>query len=243
MVKVSLFFLAFFLIIFLFQEDSYGFIEGFDSPPLPNFEIAKQLGAISIDLSPPQDAVKRYLVFGPGQINNAYDGTKNLVYGIDSNEEFFSVGIFTENEATNLKLKGYSVVQDFPLDFYSKYISTNAITKTSQVGNIANSEFVHNLYNVTGKGVTIAIMDTGVDFSNPDMAESLARDENNYPIMLDPDGQGLVLTNSTFAVKTTNYGVVKNFTKDEIGPLPNVTSTAYVSSDGVFLNNSIGNGT
>ncbi|KFM20633.1 Extracellular subtilisin-like protease protein [Marine Group I thaumarchaeote SCGC AAA799-D07] len=243
MAKTLLFLLAFCLVIFLFQENSYGFIEGFDSPPLPDFEMIEQPGTISVDLSPTQNVVKRYLVFGSGELNNAYDGTKNLVYGINSGSEFFSVGIFTENEATNLKLKGYSVIADFPLDFYSKYMSTNAITKTSQVGNIANSEFVHNLYNVTGKGVTIAIMDTGVDFSNPDMTESLARDENNHPIMLDPDGQGLVLTNSTFAVKINKYGTIKNFTKGDIPPPENVLSTAYVSREGVFLNNSIGNGT
>ncbi len=242
MSKVPLFFMAFFLLIFIFQEDSYGFIEGFDSPPLPDFEITKEPGAISLDLSPPQNVVKRYLVFGPGQVNNAYDETKNLVYGINSSEEFFSVGIFTENEATDLKLKGYSVIEDFPLDFYSKYVSRNAITKESQVGNIANSEYVHSIYNVTGKGVTIAVMDTGVDFSNPDMIESLARDENNYPIMLDPDGQGLVITNSTYALKINNYGMAKNFTKGDAKPPVDVTSTAYVSTDGVFLNNSIGNG-
>ena len=41
MPKLALIFVAFFLTIFLFQESSYGFIEGFDSPPLPNFDITK----------------------------------------------------------------------------------------------------------------------------------------------------------------------------------------------------------
>ena len=243
MIKVLLFLIAFFSVIFLFQEDSYGFIEGFDSPPLPDFDIEKSPKSILLDLSPTQNAAKRYLVFGSGQISNAYSETKNLVYGINSDQGFFSVGMFNENEAANLKLKGYSVVADFPLDFYSKYVSRNAISDIYQIGNIANSELVHKLYNVTGKGVTIAIMDTGVDFSNPDMTESLARDENNHPIMLDADGQGLVLTNSTFAAKINKYGVMKNFTKGESPPPADVTSTVYVSTDGVFLNNSIGNGT
>ena len=70
------------------------------------------------------------------------------------------------------------------------------LPKRHNLAIFANSERVHDLYNVTGKGVTIAIMDTGVDFSNPDIMESLARDEDNNPIMLDADGQGLVLTNS-----------------------------------------------
>ena len=216
MIKVLLFLIAFFSVIFLFQEDSYAFIEGFDSPPLPDFDIEKSPKSILLDLSPTQNPSKRYLVFGPGQISNAYSETKNLVYGINSDQGFFSVGMFNENEAANLKLKGYSVVADFPLDFYSKYVSRNAISDIYQIGNIANSELVHKLYNVTGKGVTIAIMDTGVDFSNPDITESLARDENNHPIMLDADGQGLVLTNSTFAAKINKYGVMKNFTKGDI---------------------------
>ena len=113
--------------------------------------------------------------------------------------DFSPVGILTENEASKLKSKGYYVFEDFPLDFHSKYVSTSAITKISEFGNIANSEQVHKLYDVTGKGVTVAVVDTGVDFSNPDIMESLARDDDNNPIMLDADGQGLVLTNATFA--------------------------------------------
>ena len=47
-------------------------------------------------------------------------------------------------------------------------------------------------------GTVIAVIDTGVDFSNPDIQHSLARDKNNHPIMLDADGQGIILTNATF---------------------------------------------
>ena len=132
-------------------------------------------------------------------------------------------------------------MRDFPLDFHSKYVSTNAITKISQLGNIANSEQVHKLYDVTGKGVTVAVVDTGVDFSNPDIMESLARDDDNNPIMLDADGQGLVLTNSTFAANI-KHGKIYNFTKTAMLQL-NATSHVYESSDGVFLNTMSKNGT
>ena len=83
--------------------------------------------------------------------------------------------------------------------------------------------------------LTIAIIDTGVDFSNPDMQHSLARDNENIPIMLDPDGQGLILTNVTFAANIDRYGTMKNFTKSS---MYNTTSDVYVKSrsDGVFLN-------
>ena len=240
MPKLALFITAFFLLI-LFQQSAYGFIEGAEVPTLSNFDIEGTSDIISVDLSRQEILAKRYLIYGSGSLNNAYADTKNIVYGIDSGGGFFSVGILTENEASKLKSKGYHVIEDFALDFHSKYVSTNAITKTSQFSNIANSEMVHKLYNVTGKGVTIAVMDTGVDFSNPDIMESVARDNDNNPIMLDADGQGLVLTNSTFAANI-KYGKVYNFTKSVTLPA-NVTSNVYQSRDGVFLNTQSVNGT
>ena len=243
MPKLAIFFAISFLVIFLLQENSYGFIEGFDSPPLPNFDIKESSEIISIDVSPQQDLVKRYLVYGPGQLNTVYLESKNLVYGIDSDNGFFSVGVFNEDEVYSIKSKGYTVIEDFLLDFNSEYVKQNFITGVSQFENIANSGYVHDLYNVTGKGVTIAIMDTGVDFSNPDIMESLARDEANNPIMLDADGQGLVITNSTYAAKIDNFGRIQNFTKGQSLP-ENVSSSVYVTKDGVFLKNvSANNGT
>ena len=240
MPKLALFLLAFFLLI-LFQQSSYGFTEGTEVPTISNFPLEIESDIISIDLPHQETLTKRYLVYGSGSLNNAYSDTKNVAYGIDSSNGFFSVGVLTESDASKLKLKGYYVIEDFPLDFHSKYISTNAITKTSQFGNIANSEQVHKLYNITGKGVTIAVVDTGVDFSNPDIMESLARDDDNNPIMLDTDGQGLVLTNSTFAANV-KYGKVYNFTKNDILP-ENAKSDVYESKDGIFLNTMAKNGT
>jgi len=241
MPKLALFLSAFFLLI-LFQQSSYGFIEGAEVPILSNFDIEITSDIISIDLPHQENPAKRYLVYGSGLLNSAFTDTKNIAYGIDSDKGFFSVGILTENEASKLKSKGYYVIEDLPLDFHSKYVSTSAITKISKFGNIANSEQVHKLYDVTGKGVTVAVVDTGVDFSNPDIMESLARDDDNNPIMLDADGQGLVLTNSTFAVNI-KHGKVYNFTKTGLLTM-NATSSAYESKDGVFLNtSSMKNGT
>ena len=241
MPKLALFLSAFFLLI-LFQQSSYGFIEGAEVPILSNFDIERTSDIITIDLPLQENLAKRYLVYGSGSLNSAYADAKNIAYGINSDKGFFSVGILTENEASKLKSKGYYVFEDFPLDFHSKYVSTSAITKISKFGNIANSEQVHKLYDVTGKGVTVAVVDTGVDFSNPDIMESLARDDDNNPIMLDADGQGLVLTNSTFAANI-KFGKVYNFTKTGLLTM-NATSNAYESKDGVFLNtSSMKNGT
>ena len=230
--KLALF-LAVFFVLILFQQSSYGFMEGAEVPTFSNFDIEGTSDIISIELPHQENIAKRYLVYGSGSVSNVYADAKDIAYGINSEKGFFSVGFLTENEASKLKSNGYHVIEDFMLDFHSKYVSTNAITKTSQFGNIANSERVHDLYNVTGKGVTIAVMDTGVDFSNPDIMESLARDEDNNPIMLDADGQGLVLTNSTYAANI-KYGKVYNFSKNSLLEL-DTTSHVYESKDGVFL--------
>ena len=181
-----------------------------------------------------EQKIKRYLVFGTG--STAELG--NLIhkpYSISSSNGFFSIVTVPENTLSIFQSKGFHVIEDFQLDFHSKYISKNNVSQVSTIGNIANSELVHNLYNVTGKDVTIAIIDTGVDFSNPDLQHSLARDDENIPIMLDPDGQGLILTNATFAANIDRYGTIKNFTKSANH---NSTSDVYVKprSGGVFLN-------
>jgi len=139
MPKLALFIASFFLLI-LFQQSADGFIEGTEIPTLSNFDIERTSDIVSIDLPRQEILAKRYLIYGSGSFNNAYSDTKNIVYGINSDKGFFSVGILTENEASKLKSKGYYVIEDFELDFHSKYVSTNAITKTSQLGNIANSE-------------------------------------------------------------------------------------------------------
>jgi len=109
MPKLALFLSTFFLLI-LFQQSSYGFIEGAEVLTLPNFATEITSDIISIDLSHQENPAKRYLVYGSGSLNSAYSDTKNIAYGIDSDKGFFSVGILTENEASKLKSKGYYVI-------------------------------------------------------------------------------------------------------------------------------------
>ena len=84
---------------------------------------------------------------------------------------------------------------------------------------------------MTGNGTRIAIVDTGVDFSNPDIQHSLARDEKNHPVMLDPDGQGIILTNATFFAFIDENEIIKNYSKPTP---PDMTSLVYVTEQGVF---------
>ena len=240
MPKLALLVTTFIFFVFLLQQNSSGIFEDFEQIGADrDFKLESDL--ISTNIHEMQNNVKRYLVFGPGSFHDAHTQTKNLVYGVDSDNGFFSVGVFNQSHANKLSASGYHVIEDFPLDFHSKYSTYNAISKHTQLGNIAESGKVHSLYNKTGNGIIVAIVDTGVDFSNPDIRESLLRDEDNKPVMLDADGQGLVITNSTFAAKISNYGILQNYTKD----IPeNVTSTVYVKNDGVFLDIvQTGNGT
>ncbi|MDA1125292.1 MAG: peptidase S8, partial [Crenarchaeota archaeon] len=189
-----------------------------------------------------EQQVKRYLIFGKGSVSEIGNFVQTP-FSISSSNGFFSIVTIPESTLSIFQSKGFHVIEDFHLDFHSKYISKNNVSQLSTIGNIANSERAHDLYNVTGNNVTIAIIDTGVDFSNPDMQHALARDDKNFPIMLDPDGQGLILTNATFAANIDQYGTIKNFTKSS---LYNTTSDVYVKprGEGVFLNiQQNGNGT
>ena len=219
-------------------SESFSFLDGdmiHHSFPNPNSDVINtKSGIIQFNDHSNEQKIKRYLVFGQGSTSELGNFVQNP-YSISSSNGFFSIITAPESTVSIFQSKGFHVIEDFQLDFHSQYISKNNANQLSTIGNIANSERVHKLYNVTGKDVTIAIIDTGVDFSNPDMQHALARDNENMPIMLDPDGQGLILTNATFAANIDQYGTLKNFTKSA---QPTTTSDVYVKSrdGGVFLN-------
>ncbi len=176
---------------------------------------------------------KRYLIFSNNVEKNNFLKS-NSIYGIQSDNGFFSVSIISEDSASNLVSQGYYVIEDSKLDFHS---TDNEIQDASRIGEITGSDLAKAKYNSTGDGTAIAIVDTGVDFSNPDIQHSLARDEINHPIMLDPDGQGIVLTNATFFAYVDENEIIRNYSK----PIPSdMTSSAYVTRDGVFLDVSQG---
>ena len=222
-----------FSIVLLFSitvTSSYAFVSG-DLPHINSVEnpLIFDSEIVQIDSSFfTANDFKRYLIFG----NNLQHGNSlknNSIYGIESESGFFYVAVLPTKAASNLALQGYYVVEDFKLDFHA---SDSKIPDVSKIGEIAGSDLSAQKYNSTGSGTVIAVVDTGVDFSNPDIQHSLARDEFNHPIMLDPDGQGIVLTNSTFFAFIDEHGIVKNYTR----PLPaNITSSVYVNQDGVFL--------
>ena len=174
-----------------------------------------------------ENTLKRYLIFGT-ESQNPELIKNNSIYGVQSDNGFFYVSLLSEKSASILSAKGYHIIEDSKLDFHS----SEQILDVSRIGNITGSDIAKTNYNASGNGTVIAIVDTGVDFSNPDIQHSLARDNINHPIMLDPDGQGIVLTNSTFFAYVDSNEIIRNYSK----PIPShMTSSAYVTKDGVFL--------
>jgi len=80
-----------------------------------------------------------------------------------------------------------------------------------KVREITGADRANLVLGAKGKDVKVAILDTGVDFTTPDLTSALARNETGYPLFFDPDEQGLILTNKTVRA-TDGYLQTKNVT-------------------------------
>lgn len=228
------------LVFLLVFSSAYGFMENYDKITL-KATINQIPEIVSIPHEVTQDhKISRYLVFGRGPISNIGQLAPKPISSITSDNGFFSIVALPEQSATTLNAKGYLVIKDFPLEFHQSK-SQVRFSEMDQIRKFTGTEPTQIKYNYTGNGIKIAIVDTGVDFSNPDVQHSLARDKNNHPLMLDPDGQGLVLTNTTLIANINKHGIIENTTKSFIEEknrslAKNATSNVYVTKDGVFLN-------
>jgi hypothetical protein len=209
-----------------------------DVPRQTQISVTEQTSSlITFQSTQSENTAKRYLVFGSGTVSDIATRSYNVIYGLNSDRGSFAVGTFDQNQISNLKLDGYKVIEDMPLEFDSVQTNSHAPTDVSRINNILGSTKVIQQYNYTGVGIKIGIVDTGTDFSNPDVQNSIARDGNNIPVMIDADGQGLVLTNATFIAHISNANVIQNYTL----PIPkSITSSVYVTQHGVFLDLSRG---
>ncbi|MGB0856174.1 MAG: peptidase S8, partial [Nitrosopumilus sp.] len=217
MPNVAIFFFVFFLFSFsIVISNSYASISGdfieIDSASNNN-PVIFDSDIIEIDSNFfTENNLKRYLIFGDNSKNLDFI-KKNSINGIESDSGFFSISVLSKNAASNLAAQGYHVIEDVKLDFH---LSNDTIQDASRIGEITGSSVANKKYGLSGNGTVIAIVDTGVDFSNPDIQHSLARDEINHPIMFDPDGQGIVLTNATFFAYIDENEIIRNYSK----PIP-----------------------
>ena len=229
MPKAAIFLIAVFLSVTV--TSSYAFISG-DLILDNRIQNSNIFDSEIVDVNPDffvENNSKRYLIFGGNHQNDNFL-TTNSIYGIQADTGFFYVSVLSEKDASDLASKGYYVIEDFQLDFHNS--NDDVILDVSRIGDITGSSIAKKKYDASGNGTTIAIVDTGVDFSNPDIQHSLARDENNHPLMIDPDGQGIILTNATFFAYVDENEIIRNYSK----PIPShMTSSAYVTRDGVFL--------
>ena len=229
MPKVAIFFFA--LLVSPILTDSYASIH-IDLNNANDIQNSLDFNSDIVKINPDffvENNYKRYLIFGTN-LQDDYFLKTNSMYGIRSDAGFFYVSVLSDKSVSSLISQGYHVVEDFKLDFHLS--DDDKIQDASRIDDITGSSLAKKKYDASGNGTTIAIVDTGVDFSNPDIQHSLARDKINHPIMLDPDGQGIILTNATFFAFVDKNEIIRNYSK----PIPShMTSSAYVTRDGVFL--------
>jgi len=196
-----------------------------DPPEAPGQPFTFSTGIFEI---PPEatdrGGLKRFLILGGGSVPQLPGGAGPLL-SASSPDGFFAVAVLSEKQIPAIRSQGYHVIEDLRLEF-------DDAVEQSRIGQITGAYRVHSEYNYTGDGITVAVVDTGVDFSNLDIRGSLARDEHGHPVMLDADGQGIVLTNATFFAFIDRDGIIRNYTR----ALPeNITSSVYRTDDGVYL--------
>jgi len=214
--------------VFAFSSDSFTLLDGSEENDTTN-PLIYDSNIIDVDSNFfAQNNFKRYLIFGSNFLStNVLE--KNSIHDVHSDHGFFYVSVLPEKTASSLIAAGYNVIEDSKLDFHK---TPQIISDVSRIGDITGSTAAKSKYNATGSDVVIAIVDTGVDFSNLDIQHSLARDESNYPLMLDPDGQGIILTNATFYANISKYDTIRNYTNPIFD---NMTSSVYLTRDGAFL--------
>ena len=217
---------------------AYGFLDGdmpyYSEDAWPDYRPdgpPAESQIIRLDLTERTGAeLRRYVVTGTGGLPPGTPG--NVMHSLDTGNGFVSIGVFSEETGNSLRAMGYSVMEDIELDFHEQHPDATGLAA------IVRSEGTRAA-GYTGSGVTVGIVDTGVDFSSPDMRHAVARDGLGRPIMLDAESRGLVLTNATFVANLDRHNVVRNHT----GDLPeNATSAVYSTKRGVFLDMSQGGG-
>ena len=90
---------------------------------------------IQFNESSNEQQVKRYLIFGKGSISEIGNFIQTP-HSISSSNGFFSIVTVPESTLSIFQSKGFHIIEDFQLDFHSKYISKNNVSQISTIGNM-----------------------------------------------------------------------------------------------------------
>ena len=175
------------------------------------------------------DAV-RVMIKGYHSIESINDKV-HVSHQLKTKDGYIAFGVTTIQNLPLLRSEGLEVMRDVRLEFDQ---AGDQVRDASRLGKILGSEATANDHDLTGKGVRVAVVDTGTDFSNKDLMHAVARDVNGRPIMLDADGQGIVLTKTKFKANITPRGNLLNSTLP--ADADEYTGNAYYTDDGIFLN-------
>jgi subtilisin family serine protease len=106
-----------------------------------------------------------------------------------------------------------SLMEREPLDQKVPRLPAPAPTNVV-VGDLIGATRARSVYGVTGSGVNIAIVDTGVDYGHPDLTGSLVYWSGTYkgesirePLVFDADGSQVLLLQDVFMVNSTHVYV------------------------------------
>ncbi|MGH9879557.1 MAG: hypothetical protein ACRD5H_18160, partial [Nitrososphaerales archaeon] len=168
----------------------------------------------------------RVMIAGKGDINDISDQV-HVSHHLKTENGYIAFAATTQDKLPLLRSQGLAVSSDVRVEF-------DQIRDASRLGEILGSDQVSKDSGLTGNGIKIAVVDTGTDFSNPDLKHAVARDVNRRPIMLDADGQGIVLTRTKFIANLTPNGNLLNSTISN-EERDDFSGNVYINNEGVFL--------
>src|SRR5712691_1932769 len=153
---------------------------------------------------------------------NVLAGGMGLTYTLGGGVSTMAFGTVPRSSLLNLAaLPGViGVFPDLKIVYNdSRLDSTPGLIQTDmfRVREILGVNKVNSSLSLQGDGVKVAVVDTGTDFANPNMATAFATDAGGTPLALDPDGAGIVLTNTTLSKFTNSTGVYLDMLRHKQG--------------------------
>lgn len=79
-------------------------------------------------------------------------------------------------------------------------LSTDIEPTLYTMRNVVRADLVEDIYGYTGDGVVIAVIDTGIDYAQPNLRNKLIYEEDGTPLVLDSDALGLIYPFYEFTV-------------------------------------------